>query len=137
MKNIIDKDVTKMTVNERLRYLRKYLLKYKSADDFAKTINLSGSNFRAIEIGNINLTERVIINICKTHNINKQWLLNGTGDYKTNEISALETIQQEYKLSDKEKTVISNYLRMDNEQRAIFTDMLLQIADISAEEKEE
>jgi len=65
-----------MTAYERVRFLRKNILKLNQID-FAAKINVSRSNLGNIEIGRINLTERVINDICREFSINKEWLLNG------------------------------------------------------------
>lgn len=66
-----------MTVGERIRYLRKFILKIKSGDDFGIMIGLSGSNVRNIETNRINVTDRVISDICEKFSVNEDWLRNG------------------------------------------------------------
>lgn len=66
-----------MTLNERLKYLRKNILNL-TQKAFAEKINVSTSNIGSIEIGRIKVTNRVINDICETFSINKNWLLNGT-----------------------------------------------------------
>ena len=60
-----------LTVGERLRYLRKTKLGYKNCDDFGVRIGLSGSNIRNIETGRINLTDRVVSDICNVFSLNE------------------------------------------------------------------
>lgn len=69
-----------LTVGERLRYLRKTKLGYKNCDDFGVRIGLSGSNIRNIETGRINLTDRVVSDICNVFSVNENWLRNGGDD---------------------------------------------------------
>ena len=69
-----------MTIGERIRYLRKNVLCIKSGDDFGNKIGISGSNIRNIENSRINVTDRVISDICDCFNVNESWLRNGGSD---------------------------------------------------------
>lgn len=68
-----------MTVNERIKYLRKEIL-HKTQEEFSPQIKISRSNLGAIEIGRIAVTDRVISDICDKFNINEKWLRTGTGE---------------------------------------------------------
>ena len=61
---------------ERIKYLRKQVLDL-SQDDFSKKINISRSNLGNIETGKINLTERVLSDICRTFQVKKDWITTG------------------------------------------------------------
>lgn len=64
---------------ERIRYLRKEIL-HLTQEDFASSIKISRSNLGSIEIGRINITERVFSDICEKYDVNIDWLLKGEGD---------------------------------------------------------
>ncbi|HBJ1646482.1 TPA: helix-turn-helix transcriptional regulator [Clostridium botulinum] len=66
-----------MEIYERIKHLRKTVLNLNQ-EDFAKSIGLSRSNVGNIEVGRINVTDRVIGDICNKFNINEDWLRNGT-----------------------------------------------------------
>lgn len=68
-----------MEVFERIRDLRKNIL-HMTQEEFAESIKISRSNLGNIETKKVAVTERVISYICEKHNINKEWLINGTGD---------------------------------------------------------
>ena len=68
-----------MEVYERIRYLRKEIL-HLTQEDFAASIKVSRSNLGSIEIGRINVTDRVLSDICDKYDVNKNWLLTGEGD---------------------------------------------------------
>ena len=68
-----------MTTNERVRYLRKEVLKL-TQQDFSKALNISRSNMGNIETGQISLTERIILDICEKFNVNETWLRTGEGE---------------------------------------------------------
>ena len=50
---------------ERIRHLRKKILKM-TLEEFSAKINISGSNLGNIETRRIGLTERVLLDICRT-----------------------------------------------------------------------
>lgn len=68
-----------MTINERVKYLRKEVLKL-TQQDFSKVLNISRSNMGNIETGQISLTERIILDICEKYNVNETWLRTGKGE---------------------------------------------------------
>lgn len=66
-----------MKAHERIKDLRKNIL-HLSQKDFAERINISRSNLGNIETNKINLTERVLMDICRTFHVNRDWLVDGT-----------------------------------------------------------
>lgn len=62
---------------ERVKYLRKELLKMKQ-EDFAQNIKISRSNLGNIETGKVALTDRVSQDICDVFNVNIEWIKTGT-----------------------------------------------------------
>lgn len=81
-----------MTINERIKYLRKEVLDLNQ-QEFSNKINISRSNLGNIEIGKVNVTDRVIHDISRSLNVNKNWLIDGiepifseSNDPYTNEI---------------------------------------------------
>lgn len=60
-------------------------------DEFASKIQISRSNLGSIEIGRVNVTERVISDICKNFDVNEEWLRTGNGKIKV-ELSKEEYI---------------------------------------------
>lgn len=61
------------TINDRIKYLRKVILELNQ-EDFSDKINISRSNLGNIEIGRINVTDRVINDICRELGVEEQWL---------------------------------------------------------------
>lgn len=68
-----------MEVHERIRYLRKDVLKL-TQQEFSDSLKISRSNMGNIETGRIAVTDRVLLDICDTYNIHIEWLKNGVGD---------------------------------------------------------
>lgn len=120
-----------MNDHERVRYLRKEILML-TQEDFAKSINISRSNLGSIETGRVNLTERVLTDICDVHGINKDWLLYGGSDedikIKIPEIAEIAKYTQDL-LEDEDsivalsiKELIITYYQLDAKSRKVFDD---------------
>ena len=69
------------TTGERIRYLRKEVLK-KTQKNFGSAIGLKPNSISDIESGKNIPTEQTLKAICREFNINEDWLRNGTGDMK-------------------------------------------------------
>ena len=67
-----------MEIHERIKYLRKDILKL-TQQEFSDSLKISRSNMGNIEIGRIAVTDRVICDICEKFNITEEWLRTGNG----------------------------------------------------------
>lgn len=65
-------------MNERLKELRKTL--NLTQQEFADAIGIARGNVGAYEVGKNSLSNAVISLICKTYNVNENWLRYGEGD---------------------------------------------------------
>lgn len=100
-------------MNTRLIELRKSLgLKQ---DEFAKKLGFSQSNLSYIEKGKIPLTEANIRLICLTFGVNREWLVNGTGDM----------MDDEAHLNDREKRLLELFRGLSPRART----MLIEYAE--------
>lgn len=126
-----------MNTYERIKELRKNILKL-TQDDFASKINMSRSNLGSIEIGRINVTDRVIKDICKEYNVNESWLRNGEGDIfnkeKENKISEL---LNQYDLGIYGKKILEIYLSLDISQKKVINDFLKKFVNEFQSEQQE
>lgn len=68
-----------MEVYERVKLLRKEELNL-TQEEFSNRIMISRANLGSIEVGRINITDRVIQEICRQFDVNENWLRNGEGD---------------------------------------------------------
>lgn len=67
-----------MTQGERVRELRKFL--DLTLEKFGKTLGVGKTAISNIENGNRNLTEQMIVSICREYGVNENWLRTGDGD---------------------------------------------------------
>lgn len=68
-----------MTINERIRYIRKELL-HITQEALGEPLGLTRANIANIEAERIAVTERVIISLCREFNVNEEWLREEIGD---------------------------------------------------------
>lgn len=66
-------------MHDRIKYLRKELL-HLTQEEFANSLKISRSNLGSIEIGRVNLTDRIISDICEKYNVSEDWLRTGNGE---------------------------------------------------------
>ena len=67
-----------MAMNERIKKIRKE--KHLTQQQFASALNISRNNIAGYETGTRTPSDAALNNICKTFNINENWLRNGVGD---------------------------------------------------------
>lgn len=64
-------------IGERIKLVRK--AHKMTQQDFATRINISRSNIASIEVGRINVTDRVLFDICNNFDVDELWLRTGQG----------------------------------------------------------
>lgn len=79
----IDKQIQPKDIGIRIKFLRTNTLAI-TQDQFAKSINISRSNLCNIETGRINVTNRVINDICSVYGVSESWLYTGKGEIYAN-----------------------------------------------------
>ncbi len=84
-----------MTINERVKVIRKSKEVNLTLEKFGERLGLKKNTLSAIETGRNALTEQNIKAICREFNINEEWLRTGNGemtiDYPEDEIAELVT----------------------------------------------
>lgn len=109
-------------INARFKELRKSC--HKNQIEFGKIMGLSSSGISEIEAGRRNVTEKhlVMLSNWDEYHVNVDWLRTGNGKmFLPTETDTLETIRQEYRLTDQQFKFVSNFLRLpENEKEIIF-----------------
>lgn len=67
-----------MTINERVRYLRKEILSMNQTE-FAKQLGMKQTGISYMERNGSTVTNKAIKTICLVFNVNEDWLINGNG----------------------------------------------------------
>ena len=90
--------------------------------EFAKKINMSRANLASVETERVNLTERTLQDICREFKVNREWLLNGTGDkfINLNMSDNIEGIVKSIIGNDFLKEMVMTLLQLpDNEKKVV------------------
>ncbi len=105
-------------MEERLKELRKTL--GLNQEDFGSKIGLTRSAICNYENGSRTLMEQTIISICREFNVNRVWLVEGTGDMFTNlPETILDELALQFDLSEEEKGLVADFCNLSKEQRTI------------------
>lgn len=101
-----------MIINDRFRLLRKFL--NISQNNFVIPLGVSRDVIKNIECGLTSPKEYVVKAICREYGVNREWLLNGTGEiFCTKEISdhaGPSFLSDFYSLSEEGQKEVSKYI---------------------------
>ena len=103
-----------MEAHERVKYLRKRIFQL-SQNEFAKKINISRPNLGNIEIGKINMTERVLSDVCRVFQVRKEWIMSGEEPMFEDSETPLDPLDIEISrlytaLNDRHKNYLYGYM---------------------------
>ncbi len=107
-------------MNNRLKELRKTL--NLSQKDFGAKLKLSPDMISLLERGKRKFTERVISDICREFDVNRNWLENGEGDMFIDILAEMD----EFNNADKDvQEMVRLYMKLDDVTRAYFKKKML------------
>lgn len=135
------------TIGDRIRYLRKDVLNL-TLKEMSSALNISLSNLGNIETDRINVTQRMISDICRVYGINQEWLQSGEGEMipvndKNQTVSdRIKLVRKTLNLSQPEfgrrvgvsRDVINNIERKDGrsvEPKSLFIEHLCQVYNVN------
>ena len=102
-----------MTISDRIRYLRKDVLRLSQAE-FAEKIGIKQAGLSAIERETVSVTDRIVKAICSSFSISETWLRTGEGEmYSQAELFSLDRFLQERGASDLELSIVKAYFELD------------------------
>jgi transcriptional regulator with XRE-family HTH domain len=119
-----------LNIGERVKYLRKDVLGI-TQDDFSKKIKISRGNIASIETLRINITDRVISDICCEFNVSEEWLRTGDGEMfvpSPSGLGSIATLAKEFSLTSLECTAIEKFVSLDPNVRQSILKFMLDIA---------
>lgn len=114
-------------LNERIKELRSTL--ELSAEKFGSRVGVTRSAISRIENGIVNVTEQMILAICREFNVREEWLRNGTGDifldFTEDEFSKAAAM-----LSDDPfiKSLIIEYWKLDEDSKKLFRNFIHKLS---------
>ncbi len=115
-------------MNERIKLLRKTLK--LSGEKFGEKLGVKRSAISDLETGRNNLSEQMLLAICREYNVNEEWLRTGEGEMfiETKE-SFLENISKQYSLDDLDIKIIESYLNLSPDGREFIKNYIKSICD--------
>lgn len=117
-------------MNERLKELRKEHL-HLTLEKFGESLGVKNSAISKLENGRTNLTDQMILAICRTYNVNEEWLRNGTGpvfkDVPEEDESALALAE----VADDPviMALLKEYVKLDKTLRNSFKEYLVRVSE--------
>lgn len=107
-----------MSINERVKCVRNAL--NLTQKEFGQKLTLAQTYLSQIEKGDRDVTEKIQKLICLTFNVSENWLHTGTGEmFIESDSTIVSQLSDEYGLDAFEKAMISGFISMKPEQRAM------------------
>lgn len=126
-------------MEERLKKIRKEL--GYSQIEFSKLLNIKNATYNAYEVGRNKPTDAVIGLICKTFNVNEQWLRTGEGDMfiKTMRNQEIQNFMDRLEVEDSDfkRQFITMLCTMTEEEWQFVEKKMYELVDESRERTEE
>jgi len=122
-----------MKINERIKYLRKDLLKLTQTD-FGEKLGIGKSAISHIESGTSLVTEQNMKLICKEFHVNYIWLKEGEGEvFSTVEKSLIDRLTDEYELNPVQRRIIEQVITLSDDEINCFTEKFFGFKAIEKE----
>ncbi len=123
-----------MKINERIKYLRKDLLKLTQTD-FGEKLGIGKSAISHIESGTSLVTEQNMKLICKEFHVNYIWLKEGEGEvFSTVEKSLIDRLTDEYELNPVQRRIIEQVITLSDDEINCFTEKFFGFKAIEKEQ---
>lgn len=105
-----------MTQGERVKEVRKAL--GLTLDKFGKKVGVKKQTVSRIENGVNNVTDQMVLSICREFNVNYDFLMNGEGEmFDDLPQTVLDELCAQYDLDDLDRTLVEMYLEMPEQVR--------------------
>lgn len=116
-----------MSLGERIKKARKAL--DLTQQKFADQIGTTQNALTGYETGRRNPSSSVINNICKTFDVNEEWLRTGKGEmFNAKSSAAMEALARERGLTHSDLILIEKFLSMKQESRLAVAEYMLEVA---------
>lgn len=116
-----------MSLGERIKKARKAL--DLTQQKFADQIGTTQNSLTGYETGRRNPSSSVINNICKTFDVNEEWLRTGKGEmFNAKSSAAMEALARERGLTHSDLVLIEKFLSMKQESRLAVAEYMLEVA---------
>lgn len=105
-----------MTQGERVKEIRKAL--DLTLDKFGEKVGVKKQTVSRIENGVNNVTDQMVLSICREFNVNYDYLMNGEGEmFDDLPQTVLDELCAQYDLDDLDRTLVEMYIEMPEQVR--------------------
>jgi len=114
-------------MNKRLKELRKFLK--MNQEDFGKKLGVTAAGISKLESGDRNVTQQMLLSICREFNVSENWLRTGNGsmfNYPTDNRAG--QLAKEMGLDEFALRALSAYQKLDKVGRETMKQFILDIA---------
>lgn len=119
-----------MTRGERVQKIRKS--KGMTLETFGSSLGVAKTTISRIEKGVNNLTDQMAMSICRTYNVNYNWLMDG-GDvskmFNPTPTTTLDKLCEEYNCDDIDRNLLKEYLALNPEQRSVLKEYVRRVLE--------
>lgn len=120
-------------MNARLKEVRKSEKVNLSQREFGRRLGVQDTAISKLESGERNLTDQMILAICREFNVNEEWLRTGEGGedamFEESNDSIIEKIIAEIPLDKLSKVILRTYVDMDAKKRAALNEFIHEMSD--------
>lgn len=114
-------------IGERIKKIRKD--KDLTQQEFAEKIGVKRNTVATYEMGRSMPSDSALSLICKTFNVNEEWLRDGTGEiYQPEATAALELLAIEHNLTNGEYVLIEKFLKLKPDVRTALVRYVREVA---------
>lgn len=100
-----------MTAGERVRNVRKSL--DMTLDAFGERLGVKRAALSSIETGRNSLTDQMAVSICRTYNVNYDYLIYGDGEmFSDLPQTVLDELCRQYNLDDLDRSIVELYINL-------------------------
>lgn len=113
-------------MNSRLKEIRKALR--LTQKEFAARLGITDSGISRLEKGQNQLTDQLILAICREYKVNYEYLKNGVGEmFVEVPRTIVDELCQQYDLDDFDRIMLQEYLKMDEASRNVLKTYIRKI----------
>lgn len=106
-----------MTQGERVKEIRKAL--GLTLDKFGEKVGVKKQTISRIENGVNNVTDQMVLSICREFNVNYDFLMNGEGEmFDDLPQTVLDELCVQYDLDNLDRTLVEMYIEMPEQLRS-------------------
>lgn len=116
-----------MTQGERVKEIRKAL--DLTLDKFGEKVGVKKQTVSRIENGINNVTEQMILSICREFNVNYDYLVNGEGEmFDDLPQTVLDELCVQYDCDGFDRVLIEEYLKLSADDKQVLKDFIKRLS---------